>query len=30
MSIVLDVATGDEYPINLLVAASSIYDAEKG
>lgn len=29
-SAVLDVAAGEEYPIHLLVAASSIYDAEHG
>ena len=29
-SAVLDVAAGEEYPIHLLVAASSIFDAEHG
>jgi len=29
-SAVLDVATGQEYPINLLVAATSILEAEHG
>ncbi len=29
-SAVLDVATGEEYPINLLVAATSIVDADHG
>lgn len=29
-SAILDAATGQEYPINLLVAATSIVDAERG
>jgi len=29
-SAVLDVVTGEEYPINLLVASASIADAEHG
>jgi len=29
-SAVLEVVSGEEYPINLLVSATSIHDAEKG